>query len=319
MSTRHTLVAVQDDRIIAFAELEEDGHLDMFYVHKDAVGKGIGARLYKAIEQRARERDVTQIHTEASITARPFFERQGFVVVSEQIVERGGVEMTNFAMDKPVQQTPERMKPSVQSSSSGEEPGLRQPESICVFCGSGTGNDPAYVEAAEALGRLLAERGITLVYGGGHVGLMGVIADAALAAGGAVIGVMPKALVEREIGHRGLTKLHVVGSMHERKALMSDLSEGFIALPGGNGTLEEFFEVLTWAQLGEHEKPCGLLNAAGFYNPLLAVFDHMTKHGFVSEKHRELVLVEESPEPLLRAFEDYRPPGNPKWIDRGQV
>lgn len=188
-------------------------------------------------------------------------------------------------------------------------------KSICVFCGSSTGNDLAYADAAAALGGALAESDITLVYGGGHVGLMGVVADAALEAGGKVIGVMPRALIEREIGHTGLTKLHVVASMHERKALMSELSEGFIALPGGHGTLEEFFEVLTWAQLGEHKKPCGLLNVSGFYEPLLSALDHMTKSGFVSEEHRKLVLVEKTPDPLLQAFETYRPPATAKWID----
>ncbi len=191
--------------------------------------------------------------------------------------------------------------------------------SICVFCGSGVGNDPAYAEAARLLGRTLAERGITLVYGGGHVGLMGVVADAALGAGGEVIGVMPRSLVDREIGHNSLTKLHVVHSMHERKALMSKLCESFIALPGGNGTLEEFFEVLTWAQLGEHDKPCGLLNVAGYYDPLLTVFDRMVDQGFLKREHRDLVLVEEDPSALLGRFEIYEPPKTVKWIDRSQT
>lgn len=186
--------------------------------------------------------------------------------------------------------------------------------SVCVFCGSSPGNDPAYAAAARELGRTLAERGNTLVYGGGHVGLMGVVADAALGAGGEVIGVMPRSLVDREIGHTDLTKLHVVRSMHERKALMSELSEGFIALPGGNGTLEEFFEVLTWAQLGEHAKPCGLLNVAGYYDPLLAVFDQMVDRAFLKREHRELVLVEEDPSALLERFEGYEPPRTIKWI-----
>ncbi|HET7478932.1 MAG TPA: TIGR00730 family Rossman fold protein [Rubrobacteraceae bacterium] len=186
--------------------------------------------------------------------------------------------------------------------------------SICVFCGSRPGADPAYAEAAGALGRALAEAGVTLVYGGGHVGLMGVVADAALGAGGEVIGVMTRALVEREIAHTGLTKLHVVVSMHERKALMADLSEGFIALPGGTGTLEEFFEVLTWAQLGEHQKPCGLLNIAGYYDPLLTVFDHMVERGFVSREHRRLVLVESGPTAMLDAFARYSPPKTVKWL-----
>ncbi len=187
-------------------------------------------------------------------------------------------------------------------------------KAVCVFCGSSSGDDPAYAEAARTLGRTLAEGGITLVYGGGHVGLMGVVADAALGADGEVIGVMPKALVEREIGHTGLTKLHVVGSMHERKAMMSELSEGFVALPGGNGTLEEFFEVLTWAQLGEHDKPCGLLNVAGYYDPLLAVFDRMVDRAFLKQEHRKLVLVEKDPSALLERFEGYEPPKTVKWV-----
>ena len=190
---------------------------------------------------------------------------------------------------------------------------------ICVFCGSSPGNDPAYAEAASQLGRTLAERNTTLVYGGGHVGLMGVVADAALGAGGEVIGVMPKSLVEREIGHTGLTKLHVVHSMHERKAMMSRLSAGFIALPGGNGTLEEFFEVLTWAQLGEHYKPCGLLNVAGYYDPLLTVFDQMVERAFLKEEHRKLVLVEGDPASLLQRFKSYEPPKTVKWIDDSQI
>lgn len=186
--------------------------------------------------------------------------------------------------------------------------------SICVFCGSSSGKDPAYAEAARFLGDTLARRGVTLVYGGGNVGLMGIVADAALEAGGEVIGVMPKALVEREISHSSLTKLHVVGSMHERKALMSELSDGFIALPGGNGTLEEFFEVLTWAQLGEHRKPCGLLNVSAYYDPLLNILDHMVDQGFLSEKHRSIVQVESEPENMLNAFDCYTPPDTVKWI-----
>ncbi len=186
--------------------------------------------------------------------------------------------------------------------------------SICVFCGSHPGNDPSYAEAARTLGRTLAERDVTLVYGGGHVGLMGIVADAALGAGGEAIGVMPRSLVDREIGHTGLTKLHVVRSMHERKALMSELSDGFVALPGGNGTLEEFFEVLTWAQLGEHAKPCGLLNVAGYYDPLLKVFDQMVEKDFLKKAHRELVLVEEDSSALLERFRHYEPPKTVKWI-----
>lgn len=188
--------------------------------------------------------------------------------------------------------------------------------SICVFCGSSPGKDPAYAEAAHSLGTIFARKNITLVYGGGNVGLMGVVADAALEAGGEVIGVMPEALVGREIAHDGLTKLHIVRSMHERKALMSGLSEGFIALPGGNGTLEELFEVLTWAQLGEHRKPCGLLNVSGYYDPLLKVFDNMVSNGFLSEEHRSILQVNSGPEQILDTFSRYVPPSSIKWIDQ---
>jgi uncharacterized protein (TIGR00730 family) len=192
-------------------------------------------------------------------------------------------------------------------------------QSLCVFCGSRQGLDPAYTKAARLLGTMLAEANIRLIFGGGHVGLMGVVSNAALEAGGDVIGVIPRSLVERELAHAGLTDLRIVGSMHERKALMSDLSEGFITLPGGTGTLEEFFEVLTWAQLGEHEKPCGLLNVAGYYDPLLSVFDHMVHKGFLSQSNRALVLVESEPERLLKRIESYQPPKTAKWIDQSET
>ena len=192
-------------------------------------------------------------------------------------------------------------------------------QSVCVFCGSSPGLDPAYTEAARSLGRTLAKANIRLVFGGGHVGLMGVVSNAAIEAGGEAIGVIPKFLVERELAHTGLTDLRIVGSMHERKAMMSDLSEGFITLPGGTGTLEEFFEILTWAQLGEHEKPCGLLNVAGYYDPLLTVFDQMVNRGFLSEPNRDLVLVESEPERLLQRLESYQPPKTAKWIDRSET
>ena len=191
--------------------------------------------------------------------------------------------------------------------------------SICVFCGSRPGTDPAYEVAARCLGQALAQANITLVYGGGNVGLMGVVADAALEAGGEVVGVIPEALMRREIGHPGLTKLHIVASMHERKAKMAELSDGFVALPGGTGTLEEFFEVLTWAQLGEHEKPCGLLDIAGYYGPLLAVFDHMVEKGFLKDHHREMLLLERDPTTLLERFARYEPPRVAKWIDESET
>ena len=192
-------------------------------------------------------------------------------------------------------------------------------ERICVFCGSRSGTNRAYEEGARRLGRALVEAGVTLVYGGGRVGLMGVLADTVLDSGGEAIGVIPKPLVRREVAHTGLSDLRVVGSMHERKALMSELSEGFVALPGGIGTLEEFFEVLSWAQLGVHGKPCGLLNVGGYYDPLLAFLDHVVARGFLSEEHRSLVLVEAEPKPLLEAFARYRGPEVVERMDRTET
>ena len=170
---------------------------------------------------------------------------------------------------------------------------------VCVFTGSSPGVRPEYREAARALGHLLGERGVGLVYGGARVGLMGAVADAVLEAGGSAIGVIPEALVAREIAHTGLTQLHVVGSMHERKAKMAELSDAFVALPGGWGTLEEFFEVLTWALLGFHSKPCALLNVSGYFDGLLAFVEHAAAEGFVRQNPRELVLVADEPGALL--------------------
>jgi uncharacterized protein (TIGR00730 family) len=187
---------------------------------------------------------------------------------------------------------------------------------LCVFCGSSPGASPAYLDGARAVGRLLAARGIGLVYGGGRVGLMGAVADSVLAAGGEVIGVIPHGLLVREVGHTGLSDLRVVESMHERKALMADLADGFMALPGGIGTLEEFCEILTWAQLGVHGKPVGLLDLDGYYAPLLALLDHMVAHGFMRTTDRARVLVAPTAEDLLAQFAAYVPPPTKKWLDR---
>ena len=189
---------------------------------------------------------------------------------------------------------------------------------VCVFCGSSPGTRPVYAEAARAMGRLLAERGIGLVYGGGKVGLMGEVADAVLAAGGEVTGVIPRALMEREVGHQGLTTLHVTGTMHERKALMVDLSDGFVALPGGYGTLDELCEALTWSQLGIHARPCGVLNVDGYFDALLVLFDHAVREGFVREAHRRLVLEATAPAALLDAMSQFQPPTTEKWIRDGE-
>ena len=163
---------------------------------------------------------------------------------------------------------------------------------VCVFCGSHSGGPPVYRAAARLLGTLLAERGIGLVYGAGHVGLMGVLADAALAAGGQVVGVIPQSLVDRELAHRGLTELIVVDTMHRRKAVMAECSDAFLALPGGYGTLDETFEILTWAQLGIHTKPVGLLNVAGFFDGLLSWLDHAVREGFIKATHRHMLAVD---------------------------
>jgi uncharacterized protein (TIGR00730 family) len=170
---------------------------------------------------------------------------------------------------------------------------------LCIFCGSRTGDDPRFSQAAIETGTLLAERGIGIVYGGGRVGLMGVLADAARAAGGEVIGVIPQSLAEREVAHSGLSQLHIVESMHERKAMMAELSAGFIALPGGFGTFEEFCEVITWSQLGIHAKPCGILNVAGYFDHLIAMFDYAGERGFISATNREIVLESTQPVELI--------------------
>jgi len=186
---------------------------------------------------------------------------------------------------------------------------------VCVFAGSSAGAQPEYRQAAQALGRALGERGIGVVYGGACVGLMGVMADAALAAGSEVTGVIPSALVAKEIAHRGLTDLRVVESMHERKALMADRSDAFVALPGGWGTLDEFFEVLTWGQLGLHRKPCGLLNVRGYFDRLLSFLDHSVDEGFVRREYRSMIAVADSPDSLLDMLSSYRAPLVEKWID----
>jgi uncharacterized protein (TIGR00730 family) len=187
---------------------------------------------------------------------------------------------------------------------------------VAVYCGSRDGGDPAFARAAEDMGAALAARGIGVVYGGATVGLMGRVADAALAAGGEVVGVLPQALEARELAHQGLSELHVVGSMHERKALMADLADGFIALPGGLGTLDELFEVMTWAQLGIHAKPIGLLNIAGFFDPLLAMVDQFVAQGFVDAELRVALAVDEDPATLINDLRAATPPAG-RWTEAG--
>jgi uncharacterized protein (TIGR00730 family) len=187
---------------------------------------------------------------------------------------------------------------------------------VCVYCGSSPGSQPDYAEAAKNLAHALVKRQIDLVYGGASVGVMGVLANTVLAEGGHVIGIIPQGLVDKEVAHTGLSDLRVVKSMHERKTLMSELSDGFIALPGGLGTLEELLEVLTWAQLGLHQKPCGLLNIRDYYRSLIDFLDHAVSEKFLEEVYRTMLLVEKQPERLLERFECYQAPAVARWVDR---
>jgi uncharacterized protein (TIGR00730 family) len=187
---------------------------------------------------------------------------------------------------------------------------------LCVFCGSSVGGRPEYAADARRLGEAMARQGVGLVFGAGHIGLMGVLADAVLAAGGEAVGVIPQALVDRELAHGGLTELHVVETMHQRKALMADLADAFAALPGGFGTGDELFEILTWAQLGLHAKPIGLLSTAGYFDPLFAWIDRMVAERFLRPEHRGLLRAANSPEALLAALRQPVPPGDvAKWIE----
>ncbi len=187
---------------------------------------------------------------------------------------------------------------------------------VCVFCGSKKGRNPVYEQQTRQLGQCLAQEGLTLVYGGGHIGLMGVLADAVLESGGQVIGVIPRMLLDRELGHGGLTELLVVDTMHQRKALMAERADAFAALPGGVGTAEELFEIVTWAQLGLHRKPVGLLNTVGFFDPLLAWIDRAVEDGFIQMEHRQLLHVTTKPDELLEALRQHQPgPQMPKWVD----
>jgi uncharacterized protein (TIGR00730 family) len=190
---------------------------------------------------------------------------------------------------------------------------------LAVFCGSNPGARSDYVHAARSFGRLLAARGIGIVYGGSNVGLMAALADAVLDDLGDIIGIIPRMLVEREVANRALSDLRIVDSMHERKAMMAELADGFVALPGGIGTLEEFFEIWTWGQLGMHQKPCGLLNVAGYFDPLLEFLDRAVAEKFVREVHRKMVIVESDPAVLLSRFESYEPPRVVKWINAGTI
>lgn len=190
---------------------------------------------------------------------------------------------------------------------------------ICVFCGANSGFSPVYAEAAAAFGRAAVAAGLGIVTGGGQVGLMGAVADAALEAGGEVIGVIPHLLLRREVGHERLTELRVVETMHERKATMASLSDAFVALPGGIGTMEETFEVWTWSQLGVHTKPVGVLDVGGYYAPLLRFIDHMNEEGFLRGDHRDVLLVESDPERMIRRLGEWKAPPTEHVVDRAHL
>jgi len=190
---------------------------------------------------------------------------------------------------------------------------------ICVYCGSSPGRNPAYLQAAESLARVMCERGIGLVYGGAAIGVMGAVANAVLEGGGEAIGVIPSSLAVKEVAHSSLTELHVVASMHDRKAMMAELSDGFIALPGGWGTLEEIFEILTWAQLGFHHKPCGLLNVGGYYDGLIGFLDNAFEQQFVNELCRPMLMKSREPASLLDQFAEYRAPKVRKWVGEDEL
>lgn len=192
-------------------------------------------------------------------------------------------------------------------------------KSITVFCGSNAGFRSEYAEAAKRLGVLLVANGIRLIYGGGKVGLMGVIADEVMRLGGEVIGIIPESLENKEVGHRAVTQLRVVDSMHERKALMADFADGFIAMPGGIGTFEEFFEILTWAQLGFHHKPCAILNVAGYYDGLLDLCDNAVTEGFLRREHRQIIIDDPDPERLLERMREFEPARVEKWLERKDI
>jgi uncharacterized protein (TIGR00730 family) len=198
-----------------------------------------------------------------------------------------------------------------------ENPAARRKiQRLCVFCGSSSGSRPIYAEAASRLGQELAKQNVALVFGGGCVGLMGILADSVLGARGQAIGVIPKALVEKEIAHKSLTKLHIVGSMHERKARMADLADAFALLPGGYGSWEEFLEVATWLQLGIHQKPCAILNVAGYYDALLSLSSHALAEGFLRAAHKDMLIVEGDPAHLLARLAAAEVPAEPKWVSR---
>ncbi|MBB3258742.1 hypothetical protein F4827_003611 [Paraburkholderia bannensis] len=186
-------------------------------------------------------------------------------------------------------------------------------KAVCVYCGSSSGAKPVYNEAAQAFGRALVQADLGLVYGGGKVGLMGVIADTVMAEGGRAIGVIPELLLDKEVGHNGLTELHVVPDMHHRKKMMADLSDGFVALPGGAGTLEELFEVFTWAQLGYHHKPVGILNIDGFYDPLITLFEHTVSEGFMRQAYLDMLQIDSDPAALIGKLQRYHAPVADKW------
>ena len=288
---------------------EKHGYVSDLAVSKSFEGRGVGRILLEAAEAWARSngyRLLTLYVFSANARAKQVYERNGFQPELVKYVKeiRQNSKTNDLNLGRPMLQTPK--------ATSVERPMKR----ICVFCGSSPGSRPKYLRAAHELGNALVRRNIELVYGGGRVGMMAEIALTVIKSGGKVIGVIPRDLVERGVALTELPDLRVVGSMHERKALMAELSDGFIALPGGLGTIEEFFEVVTWTQLGIHPKPCGLLNVNQYYDRLMDFLDHTVNEKFVELEHRSMILVDENPESLLQKFETYHPPATDKakWV-----
>lgn len=287
---------------------EKHGYVADVAVSKTVEGRGVGRMLLEAAEAWARSngyRLLTLYVFSANARARRVYERYGFQP-----------ELVKYV--KPVGQNSnaDDLKPGRAAVQTQQAAPVASPmKRICVFCGSSPGSSPEYLRAAHELGNALVRRHVELVYGGGGVGMMAAIAQTVIRGGGKVTGVIPRDLVERGVALTGLADLRVVGSMHERKALMVELSDGFIALPGGLGTIEEFLEVVTWAQLGIHPKPCGVLNVKDYYGTLMDFLDHAVSESFVEADHRSMILVDEDSASLLRRLETYRPPlkDKAKW------
>lgn len=324
-------VALRGDTPLGLATYRLDGSsCEVVTLDAVEVGRGIGTALLQRVEALARAERCTRIWlvtTNDNLEALRFYQRRGFRLVR---VHRGALDASRRLKPEipemgqhgiPLRDELELEIPLLESGSRRDEvghgDGPRRLSRVCVYCGSSDAARPEYRDAAAAMGRALARRGITVVFGGGGTGLMGALADAAIEAGGQVIGIIPESFNTPALAHTRLTELRVVGSMHERKAAMAEIGEAFVALPGGFGTLEELFEILTWAQIGLHSRPVGVLDALGYFGPLLALIEHARAEGFIYNEHRALLVCEADPEALISRLEAYvPPPGLQRWVTR---